>query len=171
MFSEATDSFIMTQFVLTVILNLALSGALTQMWNIFNTMQLISALPSFAIKTPANIEAIHSSFDEIINFEIFPKEFLYDNIVVPLVGFTNSEELFLDEVQTEIENEDAEPTLEKEEGSEEASIERKFQGTNVLMNIIFFILLLIFVAIVIGLVCICRSFVLPYCCRSMRTLC
>ena len=74
---------------------------MTQLWNIFNTMQLISALPSFAIKTPSNVEAIHKDFDEIVNFEIISKEELYDWIVVPFLDFTDSEELFIKKVQTE----------------------------------------------------------------------
>jgi len=77
---------------------LALTGALSQLWNIFNTLQLISALPSFAVKIPANVETIHSSFDEIVNFEIIPKEFLYDSIIVPILGYTASDDLLLKEV-------------------------------------------------------------------------
>ena len=74
---------------------------MTQLWNIFNTLQLISALPTFAIKTPSNVEQIHEGFDEIVNFEIVSKEELYDWIVVPILSFTSSEDLFLEEVQTE----------------------------------------------------------------------
>lgn len=71
---DAAESFILTQFLLTVGLNLLLAGTFTQLWNIFNTMQLISAFPTFAVKTPSNLDNIHSSFDEMINFEIVNKE-------------------------------------------------------------------------------------------------
>ena len=96
--SEATEQFILTQFIFAVLLNMALSGTMTYLWNIFNTMQLISALPSFAIKTPSNVETIHSGFDEIINFEIVSKEELYDWIIVPILHFTDSNGLYLNEV-------------------------------------------------------------------------
>ena len=58
-------------------------------------------MPTFAIKTPSNVETIHSDFDEIVNFEIVSKEELYDWIIVPILSFTNSKDLFLEEVQTE----------------------------------------------------------------------
>ena len=99
--SEAAEQFILTQFILTVLLNLVLTGTMTYLWNIFNTMQLISALPTFAIKTPSNIQTIHASFDEIVNFEIVSKEELYDWIVVPLLDFTGSRQMFIEEVQTQ----------------------------------------------------------------------
>ena len=36
--SEAAEQFILTQFILTVLLNLLLTGTMTYLWNIFNTM-------------------------------------------------------------------------------------------------------------------------------------
>ena len=36
--SEATESFLLTQFIMTILVNLLLSGTLTQLWNIFNTL-------------------------------------------------------------------------------------------------------------------------------------
>lgn len=50
------------------------------------------------MKTPANIVAVHNRFDEIVNYQIVPKKKLYDWIVVPIFGFTNSDELFVQEV-------------------------------------------------------------------------
>ena len=91
---EAAESFILTQFLLTVGLNLLLAGAFTQLWNIFNTMQLISAFPTFAVKIPSNLDNIHSTFDEMINFEIVNKEQLYDWTIVPMFESDNSDDLF-----------------------------------------------------------------------------
>ena len=36
--SEAAEQFLLTQFILTVLLNLSIQGTFTQLWNIFNTM-------------------------------------------------------------------------------------------------------------------------------------
>ena len=36
--SEAAEQFMLTQFIVTVCLNLAIQGTFTQLWNIFNTM-------------------------------------------------------------------------------------------------------------------------------------
>lgn len=56
---DIAKNFMFSQFVLAVLANVALTGTLTQLWNIFNTMQLISALPSFAVKTPTNVAEVH----------------------------------------------------------------------------------------------------------------
>lgn len=61
-------------------------------------MQLISAFPTLAIKTPSNVDSVHQSFDEIVNFEVVSKENLYDWLLVPLFDLTNSEDLFLEDV-------------------------------------------------------------------------
>ena len=56
-------------------------------------------MPTFAIKIPANINEVHSRFDELVNFQIVSKEQLYDWLVVPLFGFVGSDDLLLQEVQ------------------------------------------------------------------------
>ena len=107
------------QFAMTTFFNILLTGTLSQMWNIFNTMQLISALPNFAVKTPANLETVHKSFDEIVNFKIVSKELIYDYIIVPILGFDSSDQLYAKAVETLVEN-----TTKTSEGedSEETSV-------------------------------------------------
>lgn len=53
-------------------------------------MQLIAALPTLAVKTPSNVSTVHEGFSSIVNFEVLPKEIVYDWIVVPLFDYTNS---------------------------------------------------------------------------------
>ena len=89
--SEAAEKFMLTQFIITVLLNLTIQGTFTQLWNIFNTMQLIAALPTFMVKTPSNVARVHRDFSGVVNFEIVPKEMLYDWVVVPVLGMTGSE--------------------------------------------------------------------------------
>ena len=88
---------------------------------------MISALPNFAVKTPANLETVHKSFDEIVNFKIISKELIYDYIIVPILGFDSSDQLYAKAVETLVENttktsedEDSEGTSEtnQNEGSE-----------------------------------------------------
>lgn len=80
-----------SQFVTSVFLNIILSGTLSQLWNIFNTMQLLTSLPMFSIKTPGNVISLNERFNEIANFKIVEKEYLYDWIVVPVFGTESSE--------------------------------------------------------------------------------
>ena len=60
--------------MISLLLNIVMSGTLSQLWNIFNTMQLITALPMFAINTPGNIITMNTKFAEISNFKIVEKE-------------------------------------------------------------------------------------------------
>ena len=45
-----------TQFITSFILQVFLSGALSMLWNIFNTLQIILALNLLMVSFPANIE-------------------------------------------------------------------------------------------------------------------
>ena len=133
-------------------------------------------MPNFAIKTPSNVEAIHTNFDDIVNFEIVSKEELYDWIIVPLLSFTGSDDLFLEEVQTEgdinIELINIEEGLDLAEGiqvgDDEASVDLKFKGTNMIMNILFFLILFVIALALILIVMACTSLVIPRCCSCMR---
>ena len=53
--AETVDTFMKTGFVVTFILNLALKGVMSQLWNIFNTLQIILALPLLTVVMPANV--------------------------------------------------------------------------------------------------------------------
>ena len=68
-------------FVLMLILNISLGGALSLMWNIFNTLQLVTQLPKLNVRPPVNILAVYDSFDELANFQIFPKETLQNWLI------------------------------------------------------------------------------------------
>lgn len=61
-FKELSDqvgsakSIMETQFITSFILQVFLSGALSMLWNIFNTLQIILALNLLMVSFPANIE-------------------------------------------------------------------------------------------------------------------
>ena len=71
---DSAQNFMFGQFAVSFIINLLLSGTLSQLWNIFNTLQLLTALPLFAIKTPGNVIAMNKKFSEVANFKIVEKE-------------------------------------------------------------------------------------------------
>ncbi len=66
------------------------------MWNIFNTMQLLTAIPMFAINTPSNVLFLNDEISKISNFEIVKKEQVYDWVVVPIFGTKTSEEKMIE---------------------------------------------------------------------------
>ena len=43
------------------------------------------------VNYPSNISTIIETFDGIVNFEIIPKDFLYDEIAVPVFGLESSD--------------------------------------------------------------------------------
>jgi hypothetical protein len=75
----------LTQLIFTFCLNLVMSGTLQMMWNIFNTLQLITALPLLNVSPPGNVISVQESFDKIVNFEMIEKDTIYSWVVSPLV--------------------------------------------------------------------------------------
>lgn len=88
---EAAQSLIGTQFITFAILHIVMRGAMSQMWNIFNTMQLLTAIPLFAINTPSNVLFLNEEINKISNFQIVKKEQLYDWVIVPIFDTSTSE--------------------------------------------------------------------------------
>ena len=151
-------------------------------------MQLLTALPMFAINAPGNVIEMNKVFDGIANFKIVEKEQLYDWIVVPAFGTTSSEEKAIaDGVVGSTEDESATSDLEyrsdpeaalqrelesgAEEGEEEEAsyLETVFAGTTLLMNILLIALVLMLFAIVTALLILCRRCVRTKCCGCAKT--
>ena len=78
------------------VLHIVMRGAMSQMWNIFNTMQLLTAIPLFAINAPSNVIFLNEEINKIANFEIVKKEQLYDWVVVPVFDTKTSEQKKID---------------------------------------------------------------------------
>ena len=60
------------------------------LWNIFNTMQVILAFPLLKVKIPANILQVKDTFEKMINFDVFPKDKIYDMTLVKVFKFESS---------------------------------------------------------------------------------
>ena len=58
-----------------------MSGILSMLWNIFNTFQLIMGTELLAIFMPANIIFCFEILSDTVNFQLLPKEDLYDTLV------------------------------------------------------------------------------------------
>ena len=70
-----------SQFLASFILQIFMSGALSMLWNIFNTMQIILLLNLMLINFPANVSLMQEQFEDLVNFELLPKDFVYDNVL------------------------------------------------------------------------------------------
>ena len=54
------------------------------LWNIFNTLQIILSFNLLLVAYPANIKYFQEQIEDLMNLEIVPKEFIYDNFIQPL---------------------------------------------------------------------------------------
>ena len=180
---DSAQNFMLGQFMISFVVNLLLSGTLSQLWNIFNTLQLLTALPLFAINTPGNVIAMNTKFSEIANFKLVEKEQLYDWIVVPIFGTSTSQEKLVEEgvvaepIEISAETTDleqllepmtAEDAAEETEAVEESYLNTFFQGSNLLMNILLIAIVLIFFTCIITLVVMCRRFIQTRCCNCAK---
>ena len=138
------------------------------------------------VKTPSNVSTMHKDFASIVNFEIIPKEALYDWVVVPVLGVSSSEELFMQEVQDDVSDLSSalgDPAYANQIGNdgsdesfvppseEETSIDSSLKGSNMLMNSLLVILLLAFIMLIIGLIWVCRKYIIPRCCSCGKSCC
>ena len=84
--AESLEGLLSSSFGMTFLLNVFLSGVMSQLWNIFNTLQIILALPLLAVVMPANVIFVKKVIDGIVNFQIVEKETLREKILDPIFG-------------------------------------------------------------------------------------
>ena len=75
-----------SSFTLTFILNLILNGVMSQLWIIFNTLQIIMALNLLAVILPANVILVQEIVIGVINFQIVDKKTLSTTFIEPIFG-------------------------------------------------------------------------------------
>ena len=71
-----------------MILQFFLSGALSLLWNIFNTLQLLLALNLLLVDLPANITLIRDFMYDTVNFQIIDKKVLYESLMGEVLVFS-----------------------------------------------------------------------------------
>lgn len=114
--AEATVAVAQSQLVISFLLNFLLSGVMSFLWNIFNTMQIITSLPLLKVKLPANVDQLHKIVLGIANFEVIDKKTIYKDYAVKLLGL-NDPDLQMAKDQ---ENEELDKDKKDESGLEKA---------------------------------------------------
>ena len=84
--AEAVTTVLTIGFALTFILNLVLKSVMSQLWSIFNTLQIILAFPLLNVLMPANVVFVQNLINEIINLQIISKETLQKKLIEPVFG-------------------------------------------------------------------------------------
>lgn len=67
-------------FYLPFLIQFFMSAAMTHVWNVLNTMQIINTFPLYKVNTPPNVKAIQLAFKQIVNLDIIDKEAVYNYV-------------------------------------------------------------------------------------------
>ena len=148
---ESTTDILLTQFVLSFILNLLLKGVMSQLWSIFNTLQIILALPLLAVLMPSNILIVEKTVNGIINFKPIDPDVVYNSVITPVFGSSETDEA----------NIEGDQSGKQGIGGDEA---------NLLKQVLLFSIIFIALVLLITVLYICKKKVLPRCCPCFQKL-
>ena len=152
---EATESakgVLSTGFVFTFILNLLLNGVMSQLWNVFNTLQIIMALPLLTVIMPANIIFVQKVVNDVVNFQVIDKQTLKETIYEPIFGSYEEEDNYDDGTQN---GEDIDANISSITETEDRSL---------ILSTMQLLLGVIIVVTLIAILVLCKRKVLPRCC-------
>ena len=54
---------------------------MAHVWNIMNTLQIVTTFPLFSLKIPQNVRRMGQAFNTFANLEVVPKDEFYDSFV------------------------------------------------------------------------------------------
>ena len=63
------------------IVNLLMSGSMSQIWGVIEGIQIVSYLPLYDAKIPGNVQSFLNFFDEMTSFEVLPAEEWTDELL------------------------------------------------------------------------------------------
>ena len=115
-----------------------------------------------AILMPANIVYCFGMLVNTVNFQLLPKEDLYDTLIANPFDLDTYEERQKRSDDSRIKKAAADG---EEGGGEPNSLSDSFSGTDAIMNVLFIVIALIFIGLLIGVVYLIRHYLLKYCCR------
>ena len=58
-----------------------MSGAMSHIWNIMNTLQIVNTFPLYSLKIPENVIQMSLAFSTFSNIEFIPKEKVYNQMI------------------------------------------------------------------------------------------
>ena len=73
--ASTVESTFVLGFILSITLAIVLKNVMSQLWNTFNTLQIIIAVTTIPVALPANIKIVTEVLDQVINFKpVEPKQ-------------------------------------------------------------------------------------------------
>ena len=140
-------------------LQFLLNGAISMLWNIFNTLQIIIAIELLAIIMPANVQLFYEVIKDTINFQPLPKDVIYNFAIATPFGLEDYDELTA-ESKTKA-------TGENEEGESPSKLGSAFKSASTLVSILFILIAVVFITVLILLLYLCRMVMLRRCHRKV----
>ena len=107
---EMSSDFMTANFWALFAAQMVLKSSLKQIWTVFNTLQIVVALPLMKVKMPANVLGVINQFNSIVNMKLVSPEKVYNWVFAPIMGKTAeavTEENFVKASETESKDEDS----------------------------------------------------------------
>jgi len=121
-------------FVIPLALQIIIKTAMSKVWYVFNTFQILTLMPIMDLNLPANVQVVYDEFSKITHLEFIPKDRIY--------------EYLFGESETEVDGAFIKDHILAKAG---------FSKDNMGKNIFLIVLSLIFLALLIGLVLLIRK--------------
>ena len=78
----AAAAVVTAALVVTVVipmgLQILLKAAMSKVWSIFNTLQLIILMPLMGLSLPGNVQSVFDEINKIVNLDFIPKDKIYE---------------------------------------------------------------------------------------------
>jgi len=71
---------VVVSFVFPFLLQIVIKAAMSKVWSIFNTLQIIFLMPLMALTLPRNVQIFQDEINKIVNLEFIPKDRIYEYI-------------------------------------------------------------------------------------------
>ena len=64
--------------VIPMTLQILIKAAMSKVWSIFNTLQLIILMPLMGLSLPGNVQSVYDEINKIVNLDFIPKDKIYE---------------------------------------------------------------------------------------------
>ena len=75
--SDQAKKILSGAFWIPLLIQVFMSGAMSHVWNIMNTLQIINTFPLYSLKIPENVIQMSLAFATFSNLEVIPKDKVY----------------------------------------------------------------------------------------------
>ena len=127
---------------------------MSQLWNMFNTLQILLALPMLAVITPSNVLFMVDIMNQVVNFNVMDHALIQEQIITPILDTKDDDDRSKNSTRTE--------------GSSDAGAE-KDQVSLLAQSFLITAMITLF-AILIGIIILCKRKVYPKCCNCFKSV-